>query len=227
VVAEGVQKVLPQGVIRFAEPRVGLHPGQLRLIVGPSGCGKSSLLRVLALQDRAYQGTVTVLGETVPGGKADESRLNRLRSEVIHYIPQRHQGLLGRSPVENIATWLMRLDGFGAAEAQCAAENALEAVGLARRQFHVTVGPPNFSGGQQARVAIACALARRRPVCFADEVLAGLDWESAKELVGLLKRYLADRHAAVAVVWHLPADNLDELPFDQPLIHVPPFVEQA
>lgn len=210
VVASSVQKILGERVISFSVETVPLRAGELTMIVGDSGCGKSTLMRILALQDRSFHGRLTMLGEDVRS--LDDRAIDRLRSDALHFIPQKHLGLLARSPVENIATWLIRLDGFSPSDARWAAEQALDAVGIERRQFHEPVMPPAFSGGQQARVAVACALARRRPICLADEVVAGLDWKSQKLMLALLRKHIVDCGGTVAIVWHLPDDRLGKLP---------------
>lgn len=48
-----------------------------------------------------------------------------------------------------------------------------------------------LSGGQQRRVALAVALARRPAVLLLDEPLAGLDWRSRAEVADVLRAFPA------------------------------------
>jgi ABC-type lipoprotein export system ATPase subunit len=189
-----------RGAVGLIDVSVALRAGELVCICGRSGQGKSTLLRILALDDEPTEGSLLVLGRDV--GALSRAERDDLKSEAIHYIPQRHMGLLPRTAVDTVAYWLIRLDGLSPLAAEEKAVAALDAVGLPARKFRQRVDQ-GFSGGEGARVALAAAFARRRPICLADEVFAGLDLESAIPLVGLF-RELCRRGAAVAVIVHQP-----------------------
>jgi phosphonate transport system ATP-binding protein len=61
-----------------------------------------------------------------------------------------------------------------------------------------------LSGGQQQRVAIARALAQRPRILLADEPVASLDPESAREIMALLRRLASEDGLAVLAVLHQP-----------------------
>jgi ABC-type lipoprotein export system ATPase subunit len=207
LVAEGIWKYYSRGPlrrgrgpVRLIDVSVSLRAGELACICGRSGQGKSTLLRILALDDEPSEGKLVVLGREV--GALTRSEKDDLKSETIHYIPQRHMGLLPRTAVDTVAYWLIRLDGLSPLAAEQKARAALESVGLPPQKFLQRVDQ-GFSGGEGARVALAAAFARRRPICLADEVYAGLDLDSAIPLVGLF-RVLCRRGAAVAIIVHQP-----------------------
>lgn len=177
---------------------IELISGELACLVGPNGAGKSTLMRILSLQERPDRGSLYVLGKDA--SLFNDRLMDQTRADTIHYIPQHHFGLLDRPAIENITIWLRRLDGLSANEAKQQATRALDLVGLPQRKHNEPIGI-GFSGGEQARVAIASAFARRRPICLVDEVFAGVDETWIPELVKLF-RQLATEGAAVLVVVH-------------------------
>lgn len=199
LVASRISKTLRPGVLAVQEASITLHCGELTSIVGESGCGKSTLVRILALQDHPDpgHGCLRIFGHDV--AYLNQPQRDWLRAEALHYVPQELFGLLNRSPVENVAYWLVRLDGVDRSLAEALARQALDAVELPRQSFDQ--GISTLSGGQKARVAIAGALARQRPIFLADEVLPSLDAHSARHVLKLF-RDLAAQGMAVGVVIH-------------------------
>ena len=115
------------------------------------------------------------------------------------------------SAVDNVAMAL-ELSGMSATEAEKAAVNALERVGLGDRMHHI---PDQLSGGQQQRVAIARAIAGNRPILLADEPTGNLDIASGKEVLALFKELCHDEEKPISIlmVTHDPdlASNADRM----------------
>ena len=78
------------------------------------------------------------------------------------------------------------------------AAEALEQVGLGNRLHH---RPAQLSGGEQQRVAISRALAKRPDIIFADEPTGALDCETGHTIVDLLLT-AADSDASLVMVTH-------------------------
>jgi putative ABC transport system ATP-binding protein len=89
---------------------------------------------------------------------------------------------------------------------------ALAAVGLSERARH---RPAELSGGQQQRVAIARALVLAPRVVFADEPTGALDTSTSRDVLGLLRRLVADSEQTVIMVTHDPvaASYADQVVF--------------
>ena len=70
-----------------------------------------------------------------------------------------------------------------------------------------------LSGGEQQRVAIAAAAARRAPLVLADEPTAELDERNEEVVLEELRRLRRDFGATVVVVTHSPAvaDSADRV----------------
>lgn len=192
-----------QGLVRIYRAATGethalrgvdaqFQAGRFTGVLGPSGSGKSSLLALLALRDRPDGGTLQVLGTSTT--EARSSRLRALRRSSIAWIAQRptHSLFPHLSAVEHLrlAARLRRspLDPV----------EALTKVGLAHRADSV---PVQLSGGEQQRLAVACALAVRPPVVLADEPTAELDDDSAGLVLDALSE-AAQRGSCVVVTTH-------------------------
>ena len=75
------------------------------------------------------------------------------------------------------------------------------AVGLQARLHHK---PAHLSGGEQQRLACARALVSRPEIVFADEPTGNLDSRSGSEVLGFLRRAVAEIGQTIAMVTHDP-----------------------
>ena len=132
--------------------------GAVTGLLGPSGCGKTTLIRAVVGVQRVRAGTVEVLGR--PAGSA------ALRSRV-GYVTQAPSVYTDLTVAANLRYFAAVL-GVPAERG----DRALEAVGLAERRDD-TVG--RLSGGQRARVSLACALLGEPELLVLDEPTVGLD----------------------------------------------------
>jgi polar amino acid transport system ATP-binding protein len=103
-----------------------------------------------------------------------------------------------RTALENVMEGLVAVKGVRPAQAQRAAAELLDRVGLADRAHHY---PAQLSGGQQQRVAIARALAMSPKLMLFDEPTSALDPELVGEVLGVMKD-LATSGMTMIVVTH-------------------------
>jgi ABC-2 type transport system ATP-binding protein len=134
------------------------QPGAVNGLLGPSGCGKTTLMRCIVGVQKVRSGTVTVLG--LPAGSAPLRRR-------VSYVTQSPSVYADLSVAENVR-YFAAIYGVGRA----AAEQAVRDVGLADRGGQL-VG--SLSGGEQARVSLACALLASPELLVLDEPTVGLD----------------------------------------------------
>src|SRR5581483_2189445 len=180
--------------------------GQLTALVGPSGCGKSTLLRLLAALDAIDAGTIDVGGRDI--ARLSPQELRHFRREQVTYVAQR--------AASNLVAHLRLRDHF-----EHRADLALlEPLGLAGHERSL---PDQLSGGEQARAALAAAVARRTPIMLLDEPTAELDRATAshvvEELLAATQRgvtvvvathdadVVAQAHAVVDMADHTPASD--------------------
>ena len=186
-----------------------IEKGEMVALMGPSGCGKSTLLNIIGGLLAADGGIIT-LNERTYGLKGPSSVVD-VRRELVGWIFQDFHLLDNLSAVDNVAMAL-ELSGMSATEAEKAAVNALERVGLGDRMHHI---PDQLSGGQQQRVAIARAIAGNRPILLADEPTGNLDIASGKEVLALFKELCHDEEKPISIlmVTHDPdlASNADRM----------------
>ena len=193
-----------------------LYPGEVACIVGTNGSGKSTLMKMLALNEKPTSGSLTICGQsTTDMGGSD---LDDVRARCIHYLPQDGLGLLGVSPIENITRILKRLDGIEGNQARDIAERSLARTGLPTSYFDKRLADHPFSGGERARIAVACALASARPICLADEILGPLDDLSVDLILTLFRELARDSNTSVAIIVHQLSLEKREAYFDRTLI---------
>jgi putative ABC transport system ATP-binding protein len=168
--------------------------GRLVAILGPSGCGKSTLLSLAAGLDRASAGDVRSFGTSLVAQSEDE--LAAYRARGVGVVFQSNNLWPTLTAEENVAAAL-RLGGVE--EPARRAAEALGELGLSARREHRATA---ISGGEQQRVAIAAALARRAPLILADEPTGELDAANQQIVLSSLRRLPAEHDCAVVLVTH-------------------------
>ncbi|MFD3842442.1 ABC transporter ATP-binding protein [Streptomyces sp. NPDC058642] len=210
----GLTVAAPDGRVILQDAQLTLHPGRVVALTGPSGSGKTTLLRALTgllpPGTRRTAGRVDVLGHDVFA--LPERELRALRRERLAYVGQDPgSGLNPRMRVRSLLRELVDDQTPKAIRALLAEVRLPDDDGLASRR------PAALSGGQQRRVALARALARRPKILLLDEPTAGLHPELRDEIGELLQHLAAEHRLAIALSCHDPelveriADEVVEL----------------
>jgi putative ABC transport system ATP-binding protein len=154
--------------------------GEFLALLGASGSGKSTLLNLMAGLDRPTSGSILALGRDLAGMSSEELATHRNRT--IGMIFQSFQ-LLPRMTLEENVELPLRLAEVPRAQRPARVREALERVGLAGRTRH---RPPELSGGEQQRGAIARALINQPMILLADEPTGNLDSKTGEEIMSLI-----------------------------------------
>ena len=159
-----------------------MRQGQMAFLTGHSGAGKSSLLKLIALIERASQGQVIVDGQNLT--RAGRRQIPYVRRK-IGLIFQNHQLLFDRTVFDNVALPLV-IQGVGHRELGRRVRAALDKVGLLDKE---RAYPVTLSGGEQQRVGIARAVVHKPPLLLADEPTGNLDPELSREIMHLFEQF--------------------------------------
>ena len=170
---------------------------QFVAVAGPSGSGKYTLLGLIAGLDRPTTGRIVVNEVELTG--LGEDALARFRRDTIGYVFQSFHLIPTLTALENVAVPLELAADPDALER---AQALLREVGLEERAHHY---PVQLSGGEQQRVAVARAVARRPTLLLADEPTGNLDSATGKQIIDLLVALNRNLGSTLVLVTHDPA----------------------
>lgn len=173
---------------------LAMDAGEVVGLLGPNGAGKSTLMRAAA-QLHSFEGQVLVQG-------SDAASLSPTRrARLIAHLPQtrtigwritvRDLVGLGRMPFRTFGTRPTKEDLE-------AVETAMQLTDTSHLADRIA---SELSGGEQARVLTARAVAQTTPLLIADEPASGLDPAHQIRLMQAMRR-LADQGRAVLVSLH-------------------------
>lgn len=170
--------------------------GSFIVLVGPSGSGKTTLLTLLGCLREVQEGSVILLGQELRHATTAQNVRLRRRLGFIFQAHNLHESLTARQNV------LMGLQVKGRLNRETSDKAAVHVLTLLRLSERLDYLPANLSGGQKQRVAIGRALVGNPEVVLADEPTAALDWETAANVVELLKRLGQARGTTTVMVTH-------------------------
>lgn len=165
--------------------------GDMAMIVGPSGGGKTTLLNLLGGMDTCDQGKIVIDGKNITA--MNRKRLTLYRRQEVGFVFQFYQLMQNLTSIENIeiATRVVKEPLYG--------RDMLERVGLRHREHHF---PAQLSGGEQQRVSIARALAKKPKLLLCDEPTGALDSETGKSVLQFLQETAHLYDMTVIIITH-------------------------
>jgi putative ABC transport system ATP-binding protein len=193
-IAHGLTKVYQSGSVAVkALDGIDLEiaEGEFIVILGPSGSGKSTLLNILGGLDVPTAGVVRFGDHDLVAAGADE--LTRFRREHVGFVFQFYNLLPSLTAFENVELVT------AIADHPMRPDEALSLVGLQERLDHF---PSQLSGGEQQRVAVARAIAKRPDVLLCDEPTGALDFQSGRLVLAALARVNKELGTATVVITH-------------------------
>jgi len=170
-----------------------IEPGELVAVFGPSGSGKSTMLRLACGLEQPSAGEVRAFGHSLTRLGEDELAEYRARRIAIVFQTLNLWPELTASENVELALKLAGRNGD--------VRDALGGFGLTQ----AAARPASIlSGGEQQRVAIAAAAARRAPLVLADEPTAELDEANEARVLEALHQLRDEHGTTIVVVTHSP-----------------------
>jgi putative ABC transport system ATP-binding protein len=173
-----------------------VESGRFVAIKGRSGSGKTTLLNCIGGLDHPTSGSVHVFGRDI--STLGERELTHWRRNRVGFIFQSFGLLPTLSAYENVEL-MLRIAGVPGKERRNRAFYCLDLVGLGKWIHH---RPFEMSGGQQQRVAIARSVANNPQLILADEPTGELDSSTAREILSLFRRIVAEERVTLVMVSH-------------------------
>jgi len=165
-------------------------------LVGQNGSGKSTLLKILARQQAATRGSVTLAGMPL------RSWRDREFARRVAYLPQHTPLAAGLKVGELVALgrypWHGALGRFGPADQQ-KVEEALELTLTGQFADRLV---DTLSGGERQRVWLAMLIAQDARLLLLDEPISALDPAHQVEVLRLVRRISREKGVAVIIVIH-------------------------
>jgi cell division transport system ATP-binding protein len=174
-----VSKRDASGQLALDDVSFDIARGEFVFLTGVSGAGKTTLLKLVFREETASSGRIVVLGRNV--SSLPRSKVPYLR-RVIGVVFQDFRLIPRKTVFENVS-YLPRVLGLPKERQRRLAYETLRRVGLAHK---MNAFPPELSGGEKQRVAMARALINEPEVLLADEPTGNLDPDLALEIYDLL-----------------------------------------
>jgi putative ABC transport system ATP-binding protein len=164
--------------------------GDFVVILGASGSGKSTLLNVISGLEHPESGEIIYDGNDIT--TLSDSRLTEFRKKNIGFIFQQYYLLPNMDVAKNVK---MGADLVANSEYQA----IIDAVGLGNKLHKY---PSELSGGEQQRVSVARALAKKPKVLFLDEPTGALDEQTGRQVLDYISKLQNKYGFTIVMVTH-------------------------
>lgn len=175
-------------VLKNISAKIG--DGDFVVILGASGSGKSTFLNVVSGLERPDSGSVQYGGTDIT--QLSETELTAFRRDTVGFIFQQYYLLPHMTVEKNVR---MGADLAGNTDYP----KIIHAVGLDQKQKKY---PSELSGGEQQRVSVARALAKKPKVLFLDEPTGALDEETGRQVLDYICRLHRELGFTIVMVTH-------------------------
>ena len=178
--------------------RLEVCAGEKIAITGESGAGKSSLLNIIGLLDRNYNGEYTLFGSLTD--QLHTGRLAQWRNQRIGFVLQ-ESALINSLTIEDNIKLPFLYDssnkkGVRGREDFDTIISAIEIRHILKKK------PLECSGGEKARAVFARGIIMKPQIILADEPTASLDVENRERIVTLLFNMNKEFNTTIITVTH-------------------------
>lgn len=172
--------------------------GKVIAIIGQTGSGKSTLVQHLNALIKPTKGSIDICGfHITPDTKLKDVKILRKKVGLVFQFPEYQ---LFEETIEKDIAFGPKNFGVEPEEIQQRIQEILPLVGL--DASYLQRSPFELSGGQKRRVAIAGILVQDPEILVLDEPAAGLDPQSAQEMMSLFMRLNRQANKTIILVSH-------------------------
>ena len=169
---------------------LNIKDGDFMVILGASGSGKSTFLNVISGLEPADAGNIFYNDRNI--STMSDSEITNFRKNTLGYVFQQYFLLPNLNVDKNVK---MGADLANNTDYR----KLIEAVGLKDKAKKY---PHELSGGEQQRVSIARALAKKPEVLFLDEPTGALDETTGRMVLDLITRLQKEIGFTMVMVTH-------------------------
>jgi cell division transport system ATP-binding protein len=177
---QDVSKTYPDGTVALQGVNVVIDRNEFVYVVGPSGAGKSTFMKLIYREEVPSKGQISVNGFNI--GKLKQRKIPYVRRN-IGVIFQDYRLLPKLTAFENVAFAMEVIES----PRRTIKRRTMEVLDLVGLKHKAGSFPPQLSGGEQQRIAIARAIVNNPAVIVADEPTGNLDPETSWGIMKLLE----------------------------------------
>ncbi len=167
-----------------------IDDGDFVVVSGASGSGKSTLLNVISGLERPDSGSV--LYDDTDITALSDSKITEFRKNNIGFIFQQYYLLPNMTVEKNVRMGADLADNKDYVD-------IIKAVGLGEKLGKY---PSELSGGEQQRVSVARALAKKPKVLFLDEPTGALDETTGRQVLDYIGKLQSDHGFTIVMITH-------------------------
>ncbi len=167
-----------------------MEAGEFVCLLGPNGCGKTTLLRIIGGLEPATRGAVSLDGEPIVAGRAQQHKVGVVFQE---------DRLLPWLTLRDNVTLVLKPLGLSHGDRLAVASRYLGLCGLRGFEDYY---PGRVSGGMRQRAAIARALSIEPDVLLMDEPFGALDAQNRRIMQTEVRRIWQATGRTILFVTH-------------------------
>ena len=168
-----------------------IYSGELTVILGSSGTGKTTLLNIIGGIDRPTSGQYLFGTEDI--ANASDKKLTEFRRKNIGFVFQFYNLVPTLTSIENVQV---------STEITKDPMEPLESLKLVGMDDKKDFFPSQMSGGQQQRISIARALAKKPALMLCDEPTGALDFKTGQQVLKTLNDLNKKLGTTIIIITH-------------------------
>lgn len=191
---KGIKKTYTMGEVKVPVLHgidLDIYKGELTVILGASGTGKTTLLNIIGGIDQATDGQYMFRDKNL--ANATDKELTEFRRNNIGFVFQFYNLVPTLTSIENIEV---------STEITETPMDPLDALRLVEMEDKKDFFPSQMSGGQQQRISIARALAKKPALMLCDEPTGALDFNTGRQVLKTLNDLNSKLGTTIIIITH-------------------------